>query len=336
MHPRVKRTTMREVAEFAGVSIAAVSYVLSGRARKDNGHSGVGEATTQRILSAAAELNYTPNQAARAIRTGKNNLVVLSLTMLSDPWSLALSRAASEAVGLDGRTVLILPDGDWFEPLQKQQPDAVFIDGADENDVDQIKTLAANGISVVAMSESITPDGFDVVRSPSLSGCMKAMEHLLESHTDIACITTQPRPRKTGPSRYTVYLDAMAEAGLTVPPERVAVTELHPASAYDAALQVLSASTRPTAIYAVTDFVALSAINAAHQLHLRIPEDVAIIGAGNTPDGRIAHPSLSTVGPIDAYGEIAHLLRTRAAEKVRSSDRELNLEWQLIVRDSSR
>lgn len=330
------RPTMRMVADAAGVSAATVSYVLSGRASSRSGSaSGISEATAARIRDAARSLNYQPNPAARSMRTGKSNVVLLSLTMLSDPWAQAMCSATSAEVAKDGRTAMILADGDWAQVLRKQAPDVAFIDAADESDLPTLKALASAGINLVVMSDTLQPDGFDVVRSPAVPGCRKAMEHLLESHADIACLATNASRNATGPSRYSVYLEAMEGAGLEVRQERVGFTDLHPAAAYDAALRLLSGPTRPTALYAVTDFVALSAINAAHQLRISVPGDLAIIGAGNTPDGELAHPSLSTVGPADAYGEIARLLRSRAAEKQRSADREITLDWELFVRRSS-
>lgn len=330
------RPTMQTVARAAGVSVATVSYVLSGRSNGRGGMgSGVSRETSQRILASAEALNYRPNAAARAMRTGKTNLVLLGLTMLSDPWTQALCNAASSEVAKDDRTAMILADGDWFRVLQKQRPDVAFIDAADESDAARLRTLAASGVNLVVMSDTLQPEGYDVVRSPAVPGCRKAMEHLLRNHTEIACLATSTSKTATSSSRYSVYLEAMEEAGLRVTPERVGFTNLHPAAAYDAALQLLSRPSRPTAIYAVTDFVALSAINAAHQLRLRVPEDVAIIGAGNTPDGELAHPSLSTVGPTDAFGDIARLLRTRAAEKERSEDQEITLHWELFVRGST-
>lgn len=327
---------MQMVAQAAGVSVATVSYVLSGRAKGgDKMSSGVSYETSQRILASAQALNYKPNAAARAMRTGKTDLVFLGLTMLSDPWSQALCRVVSSEVGKDDRTAMILADGNWFRVLQKQRPDVAFIDAAEESDAARLRTLATSGMNLVVMSDTLQPDGYDVVRSPAVPGCRKAMRHLLESHTEIACLATSASLAATGPSRYSVYLEAMEEAGLPVTPERIGFTDLHPAAAHEAALQLLSQPSRPTAIYAVTDFVALSAINAAHQLRLRVPEDIAIIGAGNTPDGELAHPSLSTVGPTDAFGDIARLLRSRAAEKERSEDQDITLHWELFVRGST-
>ena len=108
-----RRPTLRMVAELAGVSTATVSYVFSGRA--GTGGSGVAEATAARVIAAAEELNYRPNTAARAIRTGRSGMVQLSLHMLSDPWSLAVADAVNAEANKHGLTTLILADGDWHD-----------------------------------------------------------------------------------------------------------------------------------------------------------------------------------------------------------------------------
>ena len=87
------------------------------------------------------------------------------------------------------------------------------------------------------------------------------------------------------------------------------------ASAFAAAVQLLSKDDRPSAIYATTDFAAIAAINAAHMLGLRVPHDVAVIGVGNTPDAQLVAPTLTTVGPTDFYDRQARILIDRALEQ---------------------
>ena len=94
------RPTIRMVAELAGVSTATVSYVLSGR--RGDGGPGVSDPTAEKVKAAAERLGYRPNQAARAIRTGRTNTVILSLTMLSDPWSLSVIESVQKAAGSAG------------------------------------------------------------------------------------------------------------------------------------------------------------------------------------------------------------------------------------------
>jgi DNA-binding LacI/PurR family transcriptional regulator len=132
-------------------------------------------------------------------------------------------------------------------------------------------------------------------------------------------------------SRYTVYLERMAAAGLEVDPDFTATYDDHSrASALTSAIQLLSGERRPTAVFATTDFAAIAAINAAHLLGLRVPHDVAIAGVGNAPDAQLVMPTLTTVGPVDLYERQAELIVERALEQEPSPPRLLDFPWTLI------
>ena len=123
-----RRPTLRMVAERAGVSTATVSYVFSGRAGAARGQASP-RPPPPRVLAAADELNYRPNSAARAIRTGRSGMVQLSLHMLSDPWSLAVADAVNVEANRHGLTTLILADGDWHAALDRVESDVAYLDG---------------------------------------------------------------------------------------------------------------------------------------------------------------------------------------------------------------
>ncbi len=234
--PKSARPTLKTVAREAGVSTTTVSFVLSGRA-----DAGISDATAQRVHEAVKRLGYFPNSSARAVRTGRTGLVMLSLNMLSDPWSLALADAVNSAAKKAGITSMILADGDWFSALELQSADVAYIGlGPDlEDDARKLATMVERGQKIVVFDEVLEPKGFDVIRSNSLPGCRIAIEHLLEHHTEIACLTSRVNARNN-PSRLTVYRDAMADAGLGVREDRIGVYEETQAEAYAVALDLLS------------------------------------------------------------------------------------------------
>ena len=331
------RPTLKTVASAAGVSTATVSYVLSGRSK---GGPGVSEETARRVHEVARRLNYHPNRSAQAVRTGRTGVVQLSLHMLSDPWSLAVAAAVNEAANEHGLTTMILADGDWFGALERQHADVAYIDGIGADRVDGERKLAAlveRGQRLVVFDETLEPDGFDVIRSDALPGARLAVEHLLERHTAIACLTTRSAFASSGETRYSAYRDALAARGIAVRPEWVGFFDDTQASAFTAAVEVLSGSDRPTALYATTDFAAIAAINAAHRLGMRVPEDVVVIGVGNTPDGSLIQPALSTVGPEGFYRRQAEIIVDRALEpRGEQESGELHVfDWSLIVREST-
>lgn len=326
------RTTLRMVAERAGVSTATVSYVLSGRT---GGRTGVSEATMDRVRQAARDLNYHPNQAARTIRTGKTNLVLLSLTMLSDPWAQEVGRAVSEAVTPAGMTALILADGDWATAITRQPSDVVFIDNArTDEDHQALDRLARSGYRLVVFDDELEPNGYDVIRSNPNEGCKLAVRHLLESHDRIGCLTTE-NGRRFVHRRYAAYVEELQAAGIGLREDYVETIDMDPASAYAAAVRLLSRPDRPTAVYAISDFAAMSAVQAALRLRLRVPEDVAIIGVGNTLDGARMEPSLSSVGPANFFPRVAEILHDRATGGSTGNGRLYDFTWSLFAREST-
>ncbi|GAA2935972.1 LacI family DNA-binding transcriptional regulator [Microbacterium luteolum] len=331
-HSAPRRPTLRMVAERAGVSTATVSYVFSGRSGSTG--AGVAEATAARVLAAAEELNYRPNSAARSIRTGRSGMVQLSLHLLSDPWSLAVADAVNAEANRHGLTTLILADGDWHAALDRVESDVAYLDGVGlgEDARRKLQELVQRGQRLVVFSESLEPDGFDVIRSDAIPGCELAMDHLLERHTAIGCIAAEGAVRLAPEqvTRYTPYLEKLAAAGIEPDPDWTVTYEETPASAFTAAVTLLSRDDRPRAIYATTDFAAIAAINAAHMLGLRVPHDVAVVGVGNTPDASLVAPTLTTVGPTDFYERQASIIIDRALESEPSPGRRHDFPWTLF------
>ncbi|UXM93100.1 LacI family DNA-binding transcriptional regulator [Paenarthrobacter sp. JL.01a] len=325
------RPTIRMVAELAGVSTATVSYVLSGR--RGDGGPGVSDPTAEKVKAAAERLGYRPNQAARAIRTGRTNTVILSLTMLSDPWSLSVIEAVQKAAVPLGITPMILGDADWVKVLGTHNADAVFVDAVRHDQREDLRKLAERGTTLVVFDEEVEPDGFDVVRSIAGPGCRMAVEHLLHGHAKVACLTPATAAGTSGGTRYRAFSEALAAAGITERPDYVGLFDGTSAGAYAAATRLLSLPERPTAIYATTDYAAVSAINAAQRLGLGVGSDVDIIGVGNTVEGERMSPSLSTVGPVDFFDKLARRLLTRATSH--ADPAVLDFPWHLFVRESA-
>ncbi|WP_017199371.1 LacI family DNA-binding transcriptional regulator [Arthrobacter sp. M2012083] len=328
------RPTIRMVAELAGVSTATVSYVLSGR--RGDGGPGVSDPTAEKVKAAAERLGYRPNQAARAIRTGRTNTVILSLTMLSDPWSLSVIEAVQKAAVPLGITPMILGDADWVKVLGTHNADAVFVDAVRPDQREALGKLAEHGTTLVVFDEALESEGFDVIRSIAGPGCRMAVEHLLHGHRRIACLTPATAAGTSGGTRYRAYSDALAAAKIKEQDDYVGLFDGTSAGAYAAATRLLSMPDRPTAIYATTDYAAVSAINAAQRLGLAVGVDVDIIGVGNTVEGERMSPSLSTVGPVDFFDKLARLLLRRATgHTAPESPGVLDFPWHLFVRESA-
>lgn len=325
---------MRQVAEAAGVSVATASYVLAGRSSVDP-RARVAEATAQRVRAAASRLHYRVNASASATRTGRTGQVLLAMTVSYDPWvQAAVSAVSAELVEHDVQP-LVIPDGNWYRALQRLNPDAVFIDGfTDPGDEERARELASSGLRIIVLGDALSGDGYDVIESRANDGCRLSMRHLIGlGHHRIACLTVDPHTT-TRPTRAGIYLAEMASHELVVPDGFVLAAGRTPIGGYQTAIDLLSLPDRPSAIFCASDFLALSVIRAAERLGISIPDDVSVIGAGNTPDGTVSTPPLTTVGPEDEYGEIARLVRRRALGDD-SAPLRIVLDWSLIDRGST-
>ncbi|MDN5725043.1 MAG: LacI family transcriptional regulator [Propionibacteriales bacterium] len=323
----IRPPTVKTVAEEAGVSTATVSNVLAGRTGR------VSEATSVRVRAVAERLGYHPSPTAQAVRTGRTRLVLLSMTMLIDPWVQDVADAVSRRIRPDGLHALVLPDGDWSRVLDQQAADLAFIDHVRPAEVPRLDALARRGVPMVVFHEDLEARGYDVISSPAVAGCVLAMRHLLASHTRIACLTAGKGGDRS--PRYRAYEETMREAGLSIPDGYVAEFALGPGSATTAAYALLTQPEPPTAIFATTDFAAMAAIRAAQRLHLSVPEDVAVIGAGNTLQAAEMAPSVSTVGPADLFTGLSDLIRARALGEDTSPHRVHHHPWQLFAREST-
>lgn len=327
------RPTIKTVAAAAGVSTATVSYVLAGRTKGQG--SGISAETSRRVHEAAHRLGYQANQAARAIRTGKSNLMLLSLTMLSDPWSLSVSRAVGAAVADAGITPMILADTDWRLAIPRQGADVIFIDDAGRpGDAELLAELARTN-SLVVFSETLEPNGFDVIRSMSGTSLDAAMDHLTAGHARVAFLASAGSVRTPAPARYKAYLDGLARAGQPLRPELIATFDGDEQNAYAAAVELLSSPAPPTAIFAHSDYAAIAAIHAAQRLRLAVPDEIAVVGVGNTVQGEIMVPSLTSAGPVGFFSGLADFLVERANDPG-APRRVLEFPWQLLLRDSAR
>lgn len=348
--PMGKRTTLKEVAADAAVSIATASYVLAGRSKVDS-RARVSEATAERVRASARRLNYRVNASAHATRTGRTGQVLLAMTVSADPWVQATVAAVSAALDRHDIQALVIPDGNWYRALQRLNPDAVFIDGlSSSEDQDHVDRLVGTGLRIIVLGDQLEPRGYDVIDSRAIEGCRLSMRHLIElGHERIACLVVGPTDTalttpgshpadRSGsgrrPTRLQVYRDELAAAGLTVPDGYQVSTNGSPLDTYQAAVDLLRHPEPPTAIYCGSDYLALSVLRAAERLGVAVPTRLSVVGAGNVPDGLVSTPALTTVGAADEFAAIAEAVRLRATGDD-SPARRTTLQWSLIERDTT-
>lgn len=302
--------TLADVAREAGVSSATASFVLSGR----NGRRSAGSAETKRRVREAAErLGYMPNRYARAMRTGRSNAVILALGTAGDPWGISLVRAVRERAVPRGLSTAVLADETWFEFLSGYASDVAFVSSADESPeaAEQVRRLAHAGIEIVAFSERITPDGFDVVKSSALPAVRSAYRVLRGRHERVSFLTTSPFDPDVPtypPHRGIAFVRAAREQGDEASAASCVATGSGQGRSMQACLEWLAGPDRPTAVVCSTGYLALALQAAARHLGIAVPDQLEIVSIGDVPaEAQFLEP-VSFYGVDDVFERIADIL----------------------------
>ncbi|MDR6638697.1 LacI family DNA-binding transcriptional regulator [Paenarthrobacter nitroguajacolicus] len=327
------KPTIRDVAMAADVSLTTVSYVLSGR---HGGTTRISQPTQDRVLAAVKELGYVPNQAARGMRRGKTDVVAVAIGNLDWPWDRALATAAARILPEHGFQPVILLGDDWRKFMMSGGADGVIIGFFPEaKSEDQTVTeLARRGVAQVVISGTMEPQGFDVLAPESEAGLRECMDFLTAAHRRIACIR-RAHPEGRRKSRYAAYAAGLERAGIPLAESLVRTSNHHPATAYQSALELLQMPNRPTAMICTDDMEALQAIRAAYRLGLRVPEDIQIVGVGNSTEGQEYDPPLTTVGPEPIFEKVVHMLLDRLAGTTPAAGVRVASPWTLHRRGTT-
>jgi DNA-binding LacI/PurR family transcriptional regulator len=322
---------MTDVARLAGVSHQTVSRVL-------NDHPNVREQTRLRVRAAITQLGYRPNKAARALATGRSQIIgiVAQNTTLYGPTSLlnAFEQAAAEA----GFAVSI---------GSVSNLDRRSVSAAVERHLDQrvaglvvIAPVASAGEALDAMPADVplvTIDGDPhrntaLVTVDQLAGARAATQHLLDSGHETVWHVSGPAEWFDSAGRVRGWRETLEAAGAKVPP--LVPADWSAASGYRAG-QMLARMPEVTAIFAANDHLALGVLRALHERGRRVPDDVSLVGFDDVPEAAYFIPPLTTVRPaFDAVAQASLDLLLRQIETGEPGTQRMTIEPTLVRRES--
>jgi LacI family transcriptional regulator len=296
-------TTIQELAEQTGVSVATVSRAL-------NGSSEVSEATRERILALARELDYTPSAAARTLQSRRSHVVGVLLETgaghpdLMHPFFQQVLVGLKHGAGKLGYDLLLFATDEpgngfggthsYLRRAGHHGVDGVVVMGYDPNDA-EMRKLVASGLPCITIDADPGEPHCGYVMSENREGAAEAVRHLHGlGHERIATIAG-PQHMWPGVARLEGYRDEMRRLGIEVRDEYVIEGDFYDESGYRATRQLLELADRPTAVFAASDLMAAGALRAASELSVRVPDDLAVVGFDDIEVAGLIQPSLTTV-----------------------------------------
>lgn len=322
---------MTDVARLAGVSQQTVSRVV-------NGSPNVAPDVRNRVETAIRQLRYRRNPAARALANGRTmNIGIVSFGLAQYGPSIALSGIADEARRAGYATNLVtLGDVDRtamkaaLEHLVADSVDGIVVLAPVQAALEAITGLDA-GVPLVVF-EPGAAEGTRSVATDEVAGAELATRHLLDLGHDTVWQVAGPSGWLGSDARIRGWAGTLAAAGRVTNP---AITGDWSTRSGYAAGRVIASDPAITAVFVANDQMALGVVKALADAHVRVPEDVSVVGFDDVPESRYYRPALTTVRlDFEEVGRLAverilHLMRGGVADAIP------RVQPQLIVRKST-
>jgi LacI family transcriptional regulator len=337
---RKMAVTINDVAEKAGVSITTVSRVL-------NNNYPVKKETRVTVEKVIEELNYKPNAMARGLITKKTSTIGVVVPGITNLFFPTIVETFENEVRNCGYTISLCntfgdPDEEkmLMENLISRQIDGMLIiDPTYENLKNKILDDISKSVPTIIVNGSGEGAESNFISYDERVGTREALEYLLHlNHKKIVFI--RGARSYSYDIKQKVYDKIIQDNNLEYN-NILSVSDGNSIKVVDIVekqvTEILSKEIKPTAFFACNELMALGAINACNNLGLKIPESISIISCDNTILSKITSPKLTTIDlKIKDIGQIAAVTLIDIIETKFKGRRKINLDTELIIRDSCR
>lgn len=330
-------TTIKDIANLAGVSSATVSRVLN-----HDPSIRVNNETKLRIFKAAEELAYTKRRTINSVSTSPMNIGIVDwyseAALVNDPYYLYLMTVVEKhCTEMSYNTFKILKIKGKYTNTVDLVPDGIIAIGRFPlSEVEQLQCITTN---IVFLDSSPDDGKFDSVLPNLALGAKQALEYLYHlGHRKIAYVggeVVNDIRVKGSDSREEYYRDFMKKHHLFDEQLLYIGSKLSYQEGSRLTLSLLAAAVQPTAILCGNDTVATGVLNVIEASGKRVPEDYSIVGFNDLPNVQHLTPPLTTVRiPIADIAEIALSILTFNLTRKYASPQKIYVATSLKIRES--
>lgn len=329
-------TTLREIAEIADVSTTTVSKVLNGDFSK------VSQETRSRIERIAKEKHYVSNRIAKSLVQKKSRIIGILLPSINNP---AFSEMASAIINLcesAGYSAMLFNTDEredreisYLNVLISYHADGVVVVGNERTAVQNMERLNHHGIPCV-MLDTAKAEVEYCVGVDDFNGVYHMVEQLIQfGHRKIAFISGQGYISDENNPRLGGYRQALQDKNIETDPMLIEMGNYDDMTGYTKTIRLLSRHLGITAIVCGNDLIATGAYRALRQNHLRIPEDVSVVGYDHIFIADVMDPPLSTVkAPVYDMGVAAASMLMKRIDRKPIATPHVMFEPTLVMRNS--
>ena len=303
--------TIKDVARYCDVSVSTVSRVL-------NNHPDVSKEVRARVQEAIATLHYVPNKSARDLVAAPMNAIGVVIRGSGNPFFTPIINAMDEEADRHDCTLISELISDRDNEISaaaefvrsKRLKGIIFLGGRFDYTQDEVASIGVPFVCCTFDNQfgDLDESSFSSVSIDDAAEALKATEFLLEhGHRKIAILLDSVDSNSVGALRYSGYCAALKDAGVPVDCDLVVQTGgFSMSSAYDETLALLGRRPDVSAIFSISDSMAVAAMKAISDLGRRVPEDVSVIAIDGIESSLYTVPTLTTLcQPQQTFGKTA-------------------------------
>jgi LacI family transcriptional regulator, galactose operon repressor len=340
--------TIHDVARAAGVSRSTAARALAG-------YGIVSKEAAERVLAAAAELDYRANGVARSMKTGRSNTLGAVVADIENAFFARVMRGFTDVARANGfQVILSNTDEDpgaeqsAVRVFQERRVDGLVVTPASLDPTGHLYAAHAAGLPIVLLDRRVPGLDVDVVQIDNVKAARETIEHLIAlGHRKIAMLTGVTEMEvsvhatnldsgvSTSKDRLQGYREALDAAGIDYRPDYVRTADFHLMAAREEAERLLRLRDRPTAVFATDSTNALGVLLALRDVGLHVPQDVSVVAFDDADWADVVEPGLSVIAqPVHEMGRLsARLLVSRIRGEALPPTQHV-LETQWLARES--
>ena len=291
---------IRDIARISGVGVSTVSRVL-------NNHPDVKESTREKVLAIIRESNYVPNNSARILKQNSTKNIGVLVKGVFNPFFSELINVIGSKINERNYT-MILQQNDYvleheveniISFVKEKRLQGIICLGGNFIDLDEDSFRNIDVPVVLTSVNTVSPlgrDKYSTVGIDNLQASYSAIEYLIKKgHTNIALMIGEENDFCISWWRYKGYIKALREYNIEVDDDNLLIGDYDTKKAYEETLKFLERRKDITAIFAISDFMAIGAARAVVDSGLVVGKDVAIVGFDGMDISCYYNPGISTV-----------------------------------------
>lgn len=332
---------IKDIARICGVGVSTVSRVL-------NNHPDVKKETRDRVLDVIKEYNYIPNNSARILKSNNTNQIGVLVKGVFNPFFSEMVQIIEEKLHSYGYSMILqhydYKDSNDLGTLvsfikEKRLSGVICLGGNFEGIKEQYLDHLDVHIVLTSVDKSVAAatNLISTVNIDNEFAAYKAVKYLINTgHTHIGLLLGDEYDAGIGNKRALGYMKALGEAGIQIKKEYIVVGGYNFDEAYKTTKKLLATQKEITALFAISDIMAVGGCKAAIDSGYRIPEDLSIIGFDGMDIAKYYNPSLTTIKQpqIEMATQSVQLLMELMIKK--KKNRHVTLPTQLIEGGSCR